>query len=609
MGQQLLALSLWQRLAAVPLAYLLVWCALVALSVTIIVLMRARWGQSRPLQKCAVLSLLVHLIFACLAMTVRIVVGDGGGGGSGPPIRVRLVDDSTGPVAMAPITSDIEPDITPPPLLELPPTPEPPAADTATTADIDPPDAPQPAEASPVESEVAKPVEPQSTAELPAVADDATSHVVDATDEPAPNSSADSLASNVPDPASSDPTVPPTAAPTASATQPPSPEVPAPTPVPGAYALRAAPGRLGLIESQGGNVQTEAAVSAALHWLAAAQSPDGRWDADRFGAGRELAVMGHDRHGAGRNADTGISALALLAFLGAGHSHQVGDYQQEVRRGLDFLIRSQGTDGSIVGSAEFYAQMYCHSMATFALAEAAAMTGDKRLQPAVARAANFCIRAQHPSTGGWRYQSGDAGDTSQLGWQIMALASAERAGLAVPRQTWTGVEQFLRSVRRGNYGGLASYRPDSPTSTSMTAEALYCRLLLSQTFGNAIDEQSADEATGQLLSALPDADRVNLYYWYYATLALHHRQQASDQSAAAWHAWNDALTSVLLGKQVASGPDAGSWNTDCLWGGYGGRVYTTAISAMCLEVYYRYAPEPKKDPWVAARPESRQTPH
>ena len=97
-----------------------------------------------------------------------------------------------------------------------------------------------------------------------------------------------------------------------------------------------------------------------------------------------------------------------------------------------------------------------------------------------------------------------------------------------------------------------------------------------------------------MLGALPDAERVNLYYWYYATLALHHRQQTSDQAAAAWHAWNDALTAVLLNKQVASGPDAGSWNTDCLWGGYGGRVYTTAMSAMCLEVYYRYAPEPRE---------------
>ena len=60
----------------------------------------------------------------------------------------------------------------------------------------------------------------------------------------------------------------------------------------------------------------------------------------------------------------------------------------------------------------------------------------------------------------------------------MALASAKQAGIHVPPQTWVRIDRFLQSVRRGNYGGLASYRPDSPASTSMTAEALYCRLLL-----------------------------------------------------------------------------------------------------------------------------------
>lgn len=593
MPPQLLALSLWQRLAAVPLGYLLAWCALVGLSVTIIVLMRARWGHSRPLQKCAVLSLLVHLIFGCLAMTVRIVVGDGGGGGIGPPICVRIVDDSAGPIAMAPIPSDVETETPAPPLLEPPPTPEQPAPDTETEIDVAPPPE-RPAEVKPPDAEAAKTVEPEAAAELPVLVDDSSEAAEIAQDQPAPKLLEESTNNASPAQVTSAPPPPPVA-------------VTAPGPANGAYALRSAPGRIGLIQSQGGNAQTEAAVTAALNWLASSQSPDGRWDADRFGAGRELAVLGQDRRGAGANADTGISALAILAFLGAGHSHQQGDHQVEVQLGLDFLIRSQATDGSIFGSAEMYAQMYCHSMSTFALAEAAAMTGDKRLMSPVTRAANFCIRAQNPSTGGWRYRPGDIGDTSQLGWQLMAMESAKRAGLPVPQPTWNGIEKFLRSVRRGNYGGLASYRPDGPASAPMTAEALYCRLLLSDNIDDSIDEPSANEATGQLLAALPDADRVNLYYWYYATLALHHRQQESDQAAAAWHAWNDALTAVLLSKQVASGPDAGSWNTDCLWGGYGGRVYTTAMSAMCLEVYYRYAPAPRKDPWVAARPESNNS--
>ena len=63
--------------ASVQLAYWLAWGGSLALSITLVVLMWTRWGHSRPLQKCAVLSLFVHLILAFLTMTVRIVTGDG----------------------------------------------------------------------------------------------------------------------------------------------------------------------------------------------------------------------------------------------------------------------------------------------------------------------------------------------------------------------------------------------------------------------------------------------------------------------------------------------------------------------------------------------------
>jgi hypothetical protein len=245
-------------------------------------------------------------------------------------------------------------------------------------------------------------------------------------------------------------------------------------------------------------------------------------------------------------------------------------------------------------------------MATFAVAEAYAMTGDTALRPAVERAVDYCLRAQNPSTGGWRYRPGDMGDTSQLGWQLMALWSADRAGMNVPPQTWTGAERFLRSVRRGQVGGLASYRADSPVSTSMTAEALYCRQLVGETLGGADDVAAASEATQQLLRTLPEPARVNLYYWYYGSLALHRQQQFSDQNVQAWQAWNNAMSSVLVAKQSTEGADAGSWNPECIWGGYGGRVYSTALSTLCLEVYYRYAPAASAGDWTATQTPAAQ---
>jgi hypothetical protein len=602
-----LALSLLQRLASVPLVYVLLWTSSVVVSVSLIVLMRTRWGQSRPLHRCAALSLLVHLLLACLAMTVRIVAG-GSGGGEGPPIRVRIVSESAGAVTPVDVAAE-------PALAEAPPLLEPPPELTKNAHSDELETSKQSAQASladkvvdtdpkfegqPTEKAATKPSAPETESIVAANRDETApsqqaerhrnAEITHRYDGPTKSGTNSSGTANTP---------PPTAAAVAGTPQ-------AATP----YALRTAPGRLGVVEQQGGSGQTEAAVGAALRWLAAAQSRDGRWDANQFGAGQEQMVLGHNRGGAGRNADTGISALALLAFLGAGHSHQYGEYQETVRQGLDFLIRSQAADGSLFGNATLYAQMYCHSMATFALAEAYAMTGDRRFEPAVTKAVQYCLVAQHPTTGGWRYRPGDTGDTSQLGWQLMALASARQAGLYVPAQTWTRIDRFLQGVRRGTYGGLASYRPDSPASTSMTAEALYCRLLLGEITAKPIDESAAREASAQLLTALPNSERINLYYWYYATLALHHRLAHDARAAADWDAWNDALTTTLIATQVAHGRDAGSWDTNTVWGGYGGRVYTTAMAAMCLEVYYRYAPaKPSSERWTATRPGAQAAAH
>jgi hypothetical protein len=63
-----------------------------------------------------------------------------------------------------------------------------------------------------------------------------------------------------------------------------------------------------------------------------------------------------------------------------------------------------------------------------------------------------------------------------------------------------------------------------------------------------------------------------------------------------------------LESQLADGPDAGSWPPSCIWGGYGGRVYSTALGALCLEVYYRYAPMPQRDPWMATRQDAAAAP-
>jgi hypothetical protein len=161
---------------------------------------------------------------------------------------------------------------------------------------------------------------------------------------------------------------------------------------------------------------------------------------------------------------------------------------------------------------------------------------------------------------------------------------------------------FLANVERGAHGGLAAYRPEGAPSRAMTAEALFCRQLLTRRPDGGLPPAALDEARRALLEEPPGGMMVNFYYWYYGTIALHRAKGHSIASDEAWAAWNKALAGTLVGSQAGDG----SWNSACIWGGYGGKVYTTAIATMCLEVYYRYTPE--TDAAVAHRNEWQAMP-
>ena len=353
-------------------------------------------------------------------------------------------------------------------------------------------------------------------------------------------------------------------------------------PLPNIYELRVQVDRGAIARRNGGNERTEAAVAAALKWLAANQEADGRWDADKHGAGRETRVFGHNRDGAGAQSDTAVTALAVLAFMAAGNSHYEGEYRKNVQHGLEFILNSRARNGNLAGEAKLFAQMYSHGMATLAIAEAYAITGDERLRPGVETAIAFTLATQHATDGGWRYRPGDEGDMSQFGWQVMALKAAEHGGIEIPAKTREGMSTFITRCSSGRSGGLASYRPREDVSATMTAEALSCRFFMNLHRADA----TVEEAANYLDARRPADGKADLYYWYYGTLAMH------QLGGPRWDRWNVALQQQLLPRQRREGRLAGSWDpNDTVWGGYGGRVYSTAMGALCLEAYYRFAVE------------------
>ncbi|MCY2962241.1 MAG: hypothetical protein NT069_01080 [Planctomycetota bacterium] len=393
--------------------------------------------------------------------------------------------------------------------------------------------------------------------------------------------------------------------------------------MPDTYRLRGGDLRVEAARKYGATKESEQAVSASLAWLAKQQNPDGSWptmesvlgedpEPPRFttnGDPKEEARMQAERRQSGMNAESGLTALSILAFLGAGHTPDDDEYGDTVARGLKWLVAQQVqwkskdpdskrlNDGFLGGKANRFARMYCHGMATIALGEAYGMTRDPELREPLVRALRFIVRMQYPD-GSWRYsdwrnQESPTGDMSLFGWQLMALKSAQTARIRLPDQelekALDKAQKFLFTRRaeikgRGEsrHGGLASYRTGTGerAKPAMTAESLFCWQLL----GVSPTDPAVLEAVDFMRKRPPRLATQDLYYWYYATLALY------QQGGEPFDEWNEALLATLVDDQRKEGELAGSWDPRRPWGDYGGRVFSTAMSTLCLEVYYRYLP-------------------
>jgi len=341
--------------------------------------------------------------------------------------------------------------------------------------------------------------------------------------------------------------------------------------------------RAAMLGGGGGGGQTDEAVIAGLHWLVRVQQPNGAW---HFSGRFPQSATPH------RDDPLAATAMALLAFQGFGVTPDsehllLTEFVRPVRRGWDWLLKQQNTDGSFfaeqsgIGTHRFYT----HALCTIALCERLAMTSDDTLQEPAQRAIDYCVRHQSIRRGGWRYlpdRFSEQSDVSVTGWIVLALKSGQAAGLTVPPETYNGVMRFLDSMMTANQ---YMYREEEPMPRmAMTAQASLCRMLL----GWRRDNPRLTAGVRLILDTPPsftDYYQRDVYYWFFATQTLYH--YGGDE----WQTWNSVMREELLRHQEKAGAESGSWNPDQperdAWAQYG-RLYTTCMSLYILEVYYRH---------------------
>ncbi|MDF1838694.1 MAG: terpene cyclase/mutase family protein [Planctomycetota bacterium] len=347
---------------------------------------------------------------------------------------------------------------------------------------------------------------------------------------------------------------------------------------------------------------TVESIQEGLAWLADNQSPDGSWDVDEFYANNVKGGTNCTEGSGIASQDIGVTGLALLAFLGDGSTTRDGEYRSVVQRGIKWLGEQQDPDTGLIGVPVGHAYVYDHAIASLAMAENFYDSRNPFQKLQVQKAMNFIGRARHPY-GGWRYEvpsDGDS-DTSITGWMVFALKAGEDAGLKVDREAYNGALQWIDSVSDAENGRIGYIGPGVGGRSSrvtgandhfgpekgeaMTGVGLLSRVFLGQT---PQTEPMMKKHGDLMLRSLPEWNEsdqsIDMYYWYYGTYAMY--QLGGEH----WRRWRKGMERAILPHQRQDGDYLGSWDPVGAWGYQGGRVYSTALMVLTLEVFYRYSP-------------------
>jgi len=297
--------------------------------------------------------------------------------------------------------------------------------------------------------------------------------------------------------------------------------------------------------------EAEAAIKRGLDFLATNQNKDGSW---------------------GERYKPAVTALSLMAFMVKGHFPERGRHGARLDRAVGYLLRHGEQSSGYFGTSR--QGMYEHGLATLALSEVWGMSDREGVRDALKRAVLIILGSQN-GEGGWRYHPRPVdADLSVTVMQIVALASAQEAGILVPAQVIRKAVDYVKSCHNKSSGGFGYQRGGGSVKFSSTAAGVMSLLMCGERKGDHVDKGIA------YLKRQPDSvfDHTSFYFYghYYAIQAMY---QAGEEH---YQAWYPRIQKALLAKQRKDG----SWTG----GNESHPAYGTSMAILVLGVPYRFLP-------------------
>ncbi|MHC5212042.1 MAG: prenyltransferase/squalene oxidase repeat-containing protein [Planctomycetota bacterium] len=339
------------------------------------------------------------------------------------------------------------------------------------------------------------------------------------------------------------------------------------------------------------------AVERALDSLARTQNPDGSWTGTvGFKLNQSYQVTAREVP------HVGVTALAGLAFLSAGHLPDRGKYGDRISRATDYVLSCVQENGLITAHGT---RMYSHAFATLFLAEVYGMKERQDIRSKLQAAVDLIVASQNRE-GAWRYVPyAVESDMSIAVCQLNALRGARNVGIRVPKSTIDRAKGYVAAsyvesnderfrypddyyrLGRGSFKYQATRRSNTRSSFALTAagiaalhnSGLYGSVLEGE--GGTMDMQASidflEETYPNVSGSSPYT--FHYFYWYghyYAVQALY------VVGGKHWAWYYPRIRDELVRTQQASG----AW--PCTHGP--GPAFSTAVGAVILSLPYGYLP-------------------